>query len=36
MLFKKTANTLLAAIMLSLAIAPVYADKPEWAGGGKE
>ena len=35
MLFKKTANTLLAAIMLSLAIAPVYADKPEWAGGGK-
>jgi Ni/Co efflux regulator RcnB len=35
MLFKKTANTLLAAIMLSLATAPVYADKPEWAGGGK-
>ena len=35
MLFKKTANTLLAALMLSLATAPVYADKPEWAGGGK-
>ena len=35
MLCKKTANTLLAALMLSLATAPVYADKPEWAGGGK-
>lgn len=35
MLFKKTANTLLAALMLSVATAPVYADKPEWAGGGK-
>ena len=35
MLFKNTANTLLAALMLSLATAPVYADKPEWAGGGK-
>jgi len=35
MLSKKTANALLAVLMLSLATAPVYADKPEWAGGGK-
>lgn len=35
MLLKKTAHALLAALMLNLATAPVYADKPEWAGGGK-
>ncbi|MNJ98647.1 hypothetical protein D3C87_164140 [compost metagenome] len=34
-MLRKTTNILLAVLVIGLAAAPVYADKPDWAGSGK-